>query len=169
MSTPPRPTSTIAPAPRRARPDWAALVVAVALAILAAVVLISAARMAPVAQYTRIGPTVFPYAIATLLALLAIGTAIAAWRGDFPAREVDHYGPIAWITGGLVAQMLLMNITGFSIATGVLFAATARGFGRGPLWQTLPIGIVFAFIIWFIFSRGLSLSIPAGPLERLIP
>ena len=55
------------------------------------------------------------------------------------------------------------------IATGLLFAATARGFGRGPLWMTVPIGIVFAFVVWFIFAKGLQLSLPAGPLERLIP
>ena len=30
---------------------------------------------------------------------------------------------------------------------------TARGFGRGPLWLTIPIGIVFAFLVWLIFAR----------------
>lgn len=154
---------------RQRRPDVAAFAVAALLAVLAAVIFWSTARMGSVAQYARIGPTVFPYAIAAMLAFLALGTAIAAWRGDFPARERDDPGPLAWITGGLVVQMLLLNTAGFSVATGVLFAATARGFGRGPLWQTIPIGIVFAFVIWFIFSRGLSLTIPEGPLERLVP
>jgi putative tricarboxylic transport membrane protein len=37
------------------------------------------------------------------------------------------------------------------------------------LWLTLPIGFVLAFAIWFVFSRGLQLSLPAGPIERLIP
>ena len=39
----------------------------------------------------------------------------------------------------------------------------------GPLWLTLPIGFVLAFVIWFIFSRGLQLSLPIGPIERSIP
>jgi putative tricarboxylic transport membrane protein len=49
-----------------------------------------------------------------------------------------------------------------------LFAATARGFGRGPLWLTIPLGIVLSFAVWFVFSKGLQLTLPAGPLERLI-
>ena len=65
-------------------------------------------------------------------------------------------------------QLLLLKAAGFSIATGLLFAFTARGFGRGPLWLTIPIGVVFALFVWFIFSRVLMLSLPAGPLERLI-
>jgi putative tricarboxylic transport membrane protein len=31
----------------------------------------------------------------------------------------------------------------------------------------VPAGIVFAFIVWFIFAKGLQLSLPAGPLEKL--
>lgn len=156
-------------APPRRRPDAAALAVALLLAGIGALIFWSTARTAPVAQYARIGPTVFPYAIAAAFGLLSLGTAVAAWRGGFPARDTDRYGPLGWIICGLVAQMLLLNIAGFSVATGILFAATARGFGRGPLWQTIPVGIVFAFVIWFVFSRGLSLTIPEGPLERLVP
>ena len=67
---------------------------------------------------------------------------VAGLRGEFPAREADEHAPVLWIVAGLVAQMLLIAYTGFSIATGILFAATARGMGRGPLWITIPIGIV---------------------------
>jgi putative tricarboxylic transport membrane protein len=70
--------------------------------------------------------------------------------------------------GGLVAQILLLSTAGFSIATGVLFAFTAKGFGRGPLWKTIPAGVVLSFVVWFIFSRGLQLSLPSGMLERLL-
>ena len=66
-----------------------------------------------------------------------------------------------------VLQMLLLKPLGFSIATGLLFAFTARGFGRGPLWMTVPIGIVVSLVIWLIFSGLLNLSLPAGPLESL--
>jgi putative tricarboxylic transport membrane protein len=151
------------------RPDGAALVIAVILAAIAAIIIWQTSQMRVPPIQARVGPTVFPYVIAAGLLLLAVGTAISAMRGSFPARGKDNYGPMAWIVGGLVAQILLLSWAGFAIATGVLFALTAKGFGRGPLWQTLPIGIVFALVVWFIFSRGLQLSLPAGPLERLIP
>ena len=151
------------------RPDRAALVIAVLLAVLAAVIFVDTRAMKVTAAYARVGPTTFPYVIAACLAALAAGTAVSAWRGGFPEREADHAGPMLWIVGGLVAQMALLKTAGFSIATGVLFAFAAKGFGRGPLWLTVPVGIGFAFVIWIIFARLLQLSLPAGPLERLVP
>ena len=151
------------------RPDGAALVIALALAAIAAVIIWQTAQMRVPPVQAKVGPQVFPYVIAGGLILLSIGTVISALRGSFPSREKDNYGPMLWIIGGLVGQMLLLGWAGFSIATAVLFAFTAKGFGRGPLWQTIPIGFVLAFVIWFIFSRGLQLSLPTGPIERLIP
>ena len=43
----------------------------------------------------------------------------------------------------------------------------ARAFGKRNLAMTLPIGIVFAFAVWVVFSQLLMLHLPAGPLERL--
>jgi len=150
------------------RPDGAALVIAAILAGIALVIFwqTSQMRVPPVQQ--RMGPTVFPYVVASGLLLLAGGTIISALRNGFPARSKDDYRPIFWIIGGLVGQILLLSTAGFSIATGVLFAFTAKAFGRGPLWKTIPIGAVFAFIVWFIFAKGLQLSLPAGVLERLL-
>jgi putative tricarboxylic transport membrane protein len=151
------------------RPDGAALVIAAVLAAIAAVIIWQTSQMRVPPVQAKVGPTVFPYVIAGGLLLLAVGTLVEALRGKFPARDRDNYVPILWIVGGLVAQLLLLTTAGFAIATGVLFAFTAKAFGRGPLWQTIPIGIVFSFVVWFIFAKGLQLSLPAGPLERLIP
>lgn len=150
------------------RPDWAALAIAAGLAVVAAVIAWSTANHAAGANYARVGPTTFPYVISVAFFGLSIWTAIEAWRGDFPEREKQEISPLLWIVGGLCAQMLLLKVAGFSIATGLLFAATARAFGRGPLWKTIPIGIVLAFAIWIVFAKGLQLSLPAGPLEHLL-
>jgi putative tricarboxylic transport membrane protein len=151
------------------RPDRGALVIAALLAVLAAVILLKTRAMPVAALYARVGPTTFPYVIGGGLVLLSIGTAISAWRGGFPEREAVHVGPILWIVAGLAAQLLLLKPAGFSLATGALFALAARGFGRGRLWLTYPIGVVLALALWVVFARLLQLSLPAGPLERLIP
>jgi putative tricarboxylic transport membrane protein len=148
-------------------PDRAAFVIAVLLVAAAVAIAVSTASMDGVAVYTPVGPKTFPYIIAAGLFGLGVLTALEAWRGDFPVRETQALGPMAWVIGGLAVQMLTMKTAGFSIATGLLFAATARGFGRGPLWLTVPAGIVFSFIVWFIFAKGLQLSLPAGPFEQL--
>ncbi|MGB3538774.1 MAG: tripartite tricarboxylate transporter TctB family protein [Mesorhizobium sp.] len=149
-------------------PDKAVFVIAAGLAALAGVITWSTATMGGGGAYSRVGPTTFPYVIAGVLLVLAICTAVSAMRGSFPEREPERAAPVLWIVGGLVGQMLLLKVAGFSIATGILFAATARGFGRGPLWMTFPIGVVLSFVVWFIFAKGLQLTLPAGPFEKLI-
>ena len=151
------------------RPDGAALVIAAILAAIAAVIIWQTSQMRVPPIQARVGPTVFPYIIAGGMLCLSVGTVVSAIRRGFPERDNDDYRPIFWIIGGLVAQLLLLTTAGFAVATGILFAFTAKAFGRGPLWQTIPIGIVFAFIVWLIFAKGLQLSLPSGPLERLIP
>jgi putative tricarboxylic transport membrane protein len=155
-------------APSGRRPDRAALVIALVLIAAGAVVAWDAAHIrSGVAAYSRIGPRAFPYAVAAGLVVLGILTAFEGIRHAAPPRPREAIGPMAWIVGGLLLQIALLRYVGFSIATGAVFAATARGFGRGPLWMTYPIGVVFALLIWLLFSKGLLLVLPAGPLERL--
>lgn len=156
-----------APEPRERRPDVAALVIAALLAVLAAVVFFETRAMPVSGQYARVGPTTMPYVVAGFLAALAVGHVVMAFRHGLPPREADRPGPMLWIVGGLVLQMLLLRPLGFAIATGLLFACAARGFGRGPLWFTVPLGIGLALVIWLVFAGLLKLSLPAGPLERL--
>lgn len=149
------------------RPDWAALAVAFVLAVIAAVIYFDVNRLESSGGYSGIGPATVPEVIAICLIVLAIWTVFAAFRGDFPERENQEIKPVAWIVGGLAAQMLLLNTAGFSIATGILFAMTAAGFGKRKLWISIPAGIVLAFVVWLVFAQLLQLSLPAGPLERL--
>ncbi|MFO1210611.1 MAG: tripartite tricarboxylate transporter TctB family protein [Amaricoccus sp.] len=155
------------PALSERRPDRAALVIAALLALLAAVVFWQTKSMPMSGQYAKVGPTTAPYAMSAFLALLAVGHVFMAFRHGLPPREADRPGPMLWIIGGLVLQLLLLKPLGFSVATGLLFALTARGFGKGPLWMTVPIGIVASLVIWLIFAGLLKLSLPAGPLEHL--
>ena len=149
----------------RRRPDWAALIIAAGLLVMAAVIAWDVQRLANVASYARVGPQTVPYAIAIGLVGFAIWTAIEAWRGDFAEREPQEMRPVLWIVAGLVAQLALLRIAGFSVATGVMFGFVAYGLGRKPLWLGVPAGILFAFVVWMVFSRFLQLSLPAGPPE----
>jgi putative tricarboxylic transport membrane protein len=158
----------IDPVTEKRRPDRAALVIALGLFVLAAVIAWDASRLGGAASYARIGPQTVPYVLAICLAGLGVWTVIEAWRGDFPVREKQEYRPVLWIVGGLVAQLVLLKITGFSIATGVMFGCVAYGLGRKPLWLGIPAGILLAAVVWMIFARGLSLTLPAGPPEAAL-
>lgn len=150
------------------RPDKAGFVIAVGLAVLALVVGWDAWRLSSVNAFSAVGPAAFPTIIAAGLAILSVATAIEAIREGEVERPRDELGPMAWVLAGLIGQIVLLPFLGFSIATGWLFAATAKGFGKGPLWGHLIAGTVMCFVIYVIFAKGLQLSLPAGPIERLI-
>jgi len=159
--------SEVPSAKQTRRPDRAALIIAPALFAIAVLIWWDAGRLAEMSNYSRIGPATVPHVVAIGLALLAVWTAFEAWRGDFPERETVEMHPVVMIVAGLAGQMLLLKTAGFSIATGVLFALTAFGFGRRKLWISLPIGIAMSFVVYIIFGRFLQLSLPAGPFEHL--
>jgi putative tricarboxylic transport membrane protein len=149
------------------RPDGAALAVAVFLLVVAAVVAYDAFSLQTgAAVYSRIGPRAFPFAVAAALAGLGVATAVSVFGGAPASRDPIAFGPVLWIVGGLVLQMLLIGPLGFSLATGCVFAATARAFGRRSLHISYPFGVALSLAVWLIFAMALKLVLPAGWLEH---
>jgi putative tricarboxylic transport membrane protein len=100
--------------------------------------------------------------------VLAAGNFWLAWRGDFPERESLEPKAIVLILGGLAALIAIIGLGGgFIPATAVLFAATATAFGRRAIHIDLAIGAVLAVAVFLLFDKLLTLSLPAGPIERL--
>ena len=149
------------------RPDRAALVIAAILGLAAIGIFYGTSQQGGVAGYSPVGPKTVPYIIAAALAVLGdLHRHSPPCAATFRSASSRTFRRCSGSSAAWRSQMLTMRTVGFSIATGLLFAATAKGFGRGPLWMTIPIGIVFSFIVWFIFAKGLQLSLPAGRLEQ---
>jgi len=152
--------------PRRV--DRAGIVIAASLAGLAAVLVWDARGLQSTAMY-GMGPEAMPVVIASGLALLAIGNLIDALRGHLPARESADPVPVVLILAGLA---LLIGIIGFGggfiLATSALFVTTSAAFGRRAVLVDSAIALVMSILIYLAFDRLLTLSLPAGPLERLL-
>jgi putative tricarboxylic transport membrane protein len=154
--------------PPASRPDPVAMVIAGALLALAAVILWDAVGLQLATTY-GIGPKAMPYVVAGGLALLSAGNLVLAWRGGFPAREDVDVRALALILGGLAALIATIGLGGgFVAAATILFTATAAAFGRRAIHVDLAIGLVLALAIYLLFDKLLTLSLPAGPLERLL-
>src|SRR5262249_31393676 len=122
-----------------------------------------------ITQTYGVGPKAMPIVVATGLALLAIGNLVMAFRGDFPEREQPAHLPVLLILGGLAVVIVLIGIGGGSTAAmPILSAATATAFGRRAYLVDLAIGVVLATATYLMFAKLLSLSLPSGPLERLL-
>jgi putative tricarboxylic transport membrane protein len=152
----------------RGRIDRAGIVIAAMLAVLSALLLWDASGLQSGAMY-GVGPSAMPIVVAVGLALLSIGNLIEALRGNLPPRESADPKPVFLILGGIAALIAIIGFGGgFILATAALFVATSAAFGRRALLVDLAIALVLATLIYLAFDRLLTLSLPAGPLERLL-
>jgi putative tricarboxylic transport membrane protein len=150
------------------RVDPAGVVIAIGLAVVAVVLVWDSSRLQSSNPY-GMGPHVMPVVIAVGLGILAIGNLVEALRGQLPARESADATSVWLILGGLALLIAIIGLGGgFIPATTVLFVATATAFGRRAIVADFAIGLVLTTLIYLVFSRLLTLSLPAGPLERLL-
>ncbi|NOJ47000.1 tripartite tricarboxylate transporter TctB family protein [Bradyrhizobium archetypum] len=162
------PSSDLSQQPRSQRVDPAGLVIAFALAALAAVLVWDASRLPSTSMY-GMGPEAMPLVVATGLGILAIANLIDALRGNLPPRESTDPKPVLLILGGLALLIAIIGLGGgFILATSILFVATSAAFGRRAILTDLIIALVMSTLIYLAFDRLLTLSLPAGPLERLL-
>ena len=147
--------------------DRAGIIIAVALAVVAVVLVVDASRIQANVVY-GMGPQAMPILIAIGLGVLAVGNLINALSGgDAEPAEMD-FRPVLLILAGLALMISTIGLGGgFIPAMTLLFAATATAFGRRAIATDLAIGFVIATVIYLAFSKLLTLSLPAGPLERL--
>jgi putative tricarboxylic transport membrane protein len=153
---------------RERRVDPAGVIIALALLVLAAVIWWDTTTL-QISSVYGVGPKAMPIVVAVGLALLSIGNLVIALRGELPDRESSDPRPILLIIAGMAAPVAAIAFGGgFILGMTVLFAATATAFGRRAVLTDLAIGFVLAVIVYLIFVKLLTLSLPEGPLERLL-
>jgi putative tricarboxylic transport membrane protein len=154
--------------PRRGGLDLAALAVAAVLMALAGLLLWDAAQLGGGPAYARVGPGTATKLVAAGLGALGILTGLMAVRGGFLEPEPYNLSHVLQIVAGFAATIAIIALGGgFILAMTVLFAATAWAFGRRAPVTDFAVGFALALGAYLAFTRLLTLSLPAGPLERL--
>lgn len=150
------------------RPNGAAFIIAAVLAAVGAVLLWQGFAIPDKGGYAGMGSGGLPKFIGLGLLVLSACHVYTGLKGPsgFPAPV--QVLPVLWIAAGLLLQLLLLKPAGFAVASGILFAFTAAGFGKRRLYITLPIGVALALAIYGVFDQLLKLKLPAGLLETLI-
>lgn len=159
-------------------PGWHALaLVGLFLFALTALILVDVSGMAP-PQSIGVGPTAAMRIVAVLLAVLGVAHFLAAFRLKRAAQareshELDELltnrAALAWVLGGLVGMIAVLQLGGgFVLGSTWLFVATARAFGQRIRFASPIAGFVLSMVVYAFFTKALSLSLPGGPLERVL-
>jgi putative tricarboxylic transport membrane protein len=124
-----------------------------------------------------IGPRVFPYMVGTGMVVLAILLAVVTARGDIPEGEegedIDLTVPADWVTVGklagiLVLNLLLVNLLGWAITGGLLFAGCAWALGSRTVLRDVIVGFVLSVASWYFFYSGLGVPLTPGILDGIL-
>ncbi|MHC8286005.1 tripartite tricarboxylate transporter TctB family protein [Pseudomonas sp. XS1P51] len=154
--------------PRRVVPPQ--LAIGVGVVVISAVLAYGAFCFPPEMGFVILGAHVYPYGVAVFLGIVGVLLSYQAVTGGF--RELEDHSDesakvlpggkagAAWVTAGLVGVALLINLIGFVLAAGLLFACSARGFGSARPVRDLAIGIALTLPIYWLFNAGLGVSLP---------
>jgi putative tricarboxylic transport membrane protein len=139
-----------------------ALVLALGIAVAA-----GAGLLPEAAGYARVSVRLFPGLIAAGLIGAGVLLVREAVAGGFrnvadEARERPDWHAFAWISAGVVAHMVLVAGIGFVLASALLYAAAARGFGSARPLRDIFTGIVLGAAVFLLFTQGLTLALPWG-------
>lgn len=146
------------------------LLISLALFALGSLVVYETQSIAETQDDSHVGPRLFPYIIGvgfTLCgAVLGWHALSGGWR-NVPLDQEEHDAPdwVAFfvISAGVILHMMLIGWAGFIVASTLLFVVVARGFGSRKPWRDLGIAVALSTVAFFLFTRMLGLSLPAGP------
>jgi putative tricarboxylic transport membrane protein len=156
----------------RLRPAPAETIIAAGVLVLAGIIYWQAAAIPVSPIYAQVGPTIVPVITAIGLGLLGIFLLISALRGGWQPEEekeiTPDYPALAWIGAGLVLNVLLIGLAGFTLASVIMFVCVARGFGSKKILRDALIGAAFALVAYFGFAKTLGINIGSGLVENFL-
>ncbi len=124
-----------------------------------------------------VSPNLFPYLIGYFLVILCIILAIQIIRGNTaipeglePGDKIEKsdYKSFAYVFLSFFSYLVLITHGGFVLASTVVFVGIAFSFGNRKFFKTLLIGLIFAVITYFTFTRYLHVDLPAGILKGIL-
>ena len=143
------------------------------LLILGLVVLYDTSKMLVPPGSGTVGPQIFPYLVSGFVIFISLGLFVQIFRGNLGVPEGPEFGEVvektdfkslAMVAGSMLTYPLLIERAGFIIASSVVFFGVAFAYGAKNLLKNLAISVIFSLIVYFAFSKGLNVSLPAGIL-----
>ncbi|HEX5110177.1 MAG TPA: tripartite tricarboxylate transporter substrate-binding protein [Vicinamibacterales bacterium] len=108
----------------------------------------------------------YPLLILAGLAMSGLATIVVARRARATAGGWPAWKPIALVAAGIALNVLLLERSGFPVASAVLFWCTARAFDARHPVRDAAVAVAVSLAAYLVFSHLLQLQLPAGQLGR---
>lgn len=126
---------------------------------------------------TIVSPRAFPYFIAIFVMLTGIGLIISILRGNEGVPEgteagdpyvKSDYKTMLLLMAAIGVHVVLLEKAGYVIAATLGFWGVAYAFGSRKPLKDFAISLAFAYAVYITFTKGLQISLPAGPFEVVV-
>ena len=118
-----------------------------------------------------ISPRSFSYTIGAFLSITSVLLLADVLRGNSGVSEGTEAGDpfqkadfktMAQVVAAISANVILLDLLGFIVAATTSFWGVAYAFGARKYLKDLMVAIVFSVIVYFGFTQGLNINLPAG-------
>ena len=124
-----------------------------------------------------ISPRSFSYVIGAFLTITSLLLLADVLRGNSGVPEATEasdpfqkadFKTMAQVVAAISANVILLDLLGFIVAATVSFWGVSYAFGARKYLKDLLIAIIFSVIVYFGFTQGLNINLPAGIFADLI-
>lgn len=151
--------------------SWLGVASAAAILLIA---LATAIGSLSLGYWTPIGPGAgfFPLVIAVVLGLAAIFWGLTQWRGTAPSEVTEgeqpaSLGRIITTVASLAILSAVLEILGFQLSVLLFLFFHLRILGKQKWIVTIPITLAGSFGLYLLFSKVLSVGLPASSIPLL--
>ena len=118
-----------------------------------------------------ISPRSFSYVIGSFLVITSALLISEILRGNSGVPEGTEAGDpfqkadfktMAQVVAAISANVILLDLLGFIVAATTSFWGVAYAFGARKYLKDFMVAIVFSVIVYFGFTQGLNINLPAG-------
>lgn len=124
-----------------------------------------------------ISPKSFSYSIGAFLSITSLLLLADVLRGNAGVPEGTEAGDpfqkadfktMAQVVAAISANVILLDLLGFIFAAITSFWGVAYAFGARKYLKDFIVAVVFSVIVYFGFTQGLNINLPAGIFADLI-
>ncbi|CAB4761016.1 unannotated protein [freshwater metagenome] len=123
-----------------------------------------------------VSPQTFPYMVSAFISLVGVGLIIEVLRGRYATPDgaepgdpfiAPSYKTMAILMAAIGLHVILLEIAGYVISATICFWGVSFAFGSRKFLKDLAISLVFALSVYFSFTQGLNINLPAGFFEGI--